>query len=78
MPALAQRSAVMRITEEFLASGLSARGGYSRRQLELLGVSWPPLKDWMRSVMDGIIADEVAAEFVGLAKRNACEQVDVR
>lgn len=77
-PELTQRSAVVRITEEFLASGLSARGGYSRRQLELLGVSWPPPKGWKRSVMDGIITDELAAEFVGLAECNTCEQVDAR
>lgn len=78
VPALAQRSAIVRITEEFLASGLSARGGYSRRQLELLGVSWPPPKGWKRSVMDGIITEELAAEFVGLAELNTCEQVDTR
>jgi len=68
----------VKITEEFLVSGLSMRGGYSRRQLELLGVSWPPQKGWKLTVMDRAISDEVAEEFVALSDRNAPKQVGVR
>lgn len=61
----------MLLTKEMLAQGASDRGGYSRKQREILGVSWPSTRGWQKALMGREIPDEVFAEFVRLAKR-AC------
>lgn len=39
----------MILTYEILHSAASNQGGFNREQLALLGVSWPPVKGWLRS-----------------------------
>lgn len=55
----------MLITEELLVAGASAGGGYTRRQMELLGVN--PTTGWKRAAIGAEISDEAAQEFVNLA-----------
>ena len=55
----------MLITEEFLAAGASAGGGYTRRQIELLGVQ--PVTGWKKAAMGTEITEEAAQEFISLA-----------
>lgn len=57
----------MKVTEEFLALGASERGGFSKRQTELLGLEWPLPRGWKRSVIGHIISDEAAKEFIRIA-----------
>jgi predicted GIY-YIG superfamily endonuclease len=57
----------MLISEQFLNDGASAANGYTRRQVELLGLAYPPPKGWRRSVIGQHIADDVADEFLQLA-----------
>src|SRR5580693_4305536 len=59
------------ITEEFLLSGASARGGWSREQLCLLSVGWPAPKGWKRAILGQTIDIAQAQEFlaIGLARR---------
>lgn len=59
---------VTRITKEFLLSGASARGGWTREQLALLGVAWPSPKGWKRAILDQSIDDTLAAKFVELGR----------
>lgn len=61
----------MEITEEFLSAGMSERGGFSRQQLELLGISWPPSQGWKRALLGQSISDEVAGAFLALANQHA-------
>ena len=55
-----------KITDELLESGRSESGGWSRAQLHLIGVAWPPPKGWKRTAIGREVPDEVAAEFVSL------------
>jgi hypothetical protein len=36
------------INKELLVLAATASGGYTRQQLEALGVGWPPQKGWKR------------------------------
>ncbi|RQR51516.1 hypothetical protein DIE18_33330 [Burkholderia sp. Bp9125] len=55
----------MLITEELLVAGASAGGGYTRRQLELLGVK--QVAGWKKAAIGTEISDEAAQEFRDLA-----------
>lgn len=57
----------MEVTAEFFAAGESAAGGYTRQQVQLLGLNWPPPKGWKKAVIGSVISDESAAEFLQLA-----------
>lgn len=43
----------MRITHENLERLKTAKGGYSRETLRLLGVPWPPPKGWKKRLLKG-------------------------
>ena len=60
----------MDITEELITAGTSKRGGFSKRQLALLGVDWPPTSGWKKSVIGRPIPQEDAQEFIHLARRD--------
>jgi len=57
-------SVMVTISDELIESGKSAAGGYSRAQLALLGVAWPPVSGWKRQVFGAQITKEAAADFV--------------
>lgn len=65
----------MEITDEFLRSGASDRGGWSREQLHLLGVTWPAPKGWKRALLGQTIADDIAQQFmaIGRARKSSPE-----
>lgn len=42
--------------------------GHTRKQLELLGVAWPPEKGWLSKLIGSTIPDERYAQFVALSK----------
>ncbi len=44
------------VNKELLAISATASGGYTRTQLEALGVAWPPPKGWKRRVVGRRIA----------------------
>lgn len=39
------------LTEADIEKGKSAKGGYTRKQLERWGVPWPPPKGWRRELI---------------------------
>jgi hypothetical protein len=57
-------SMMVTITNELIESGKSAAGGYSKAQLALLGVTWPPLSGWKKRVIGSQITSDEAARFV--------------
>lgn len=57
----------MEITAEFLSNGASAANGYTRRQIELLGLCWPPSKGWKNAIIGTEISDQNADEFLCLS-----------
>lgn len=60
----------MVITWELLNSGKSENGGWSREQLELLGVEWPGEPWWYRKVIGKVIPDADAERFVSLRNQH--------
>ena len=42
----------MKITTNILERGRSSHGAWSKAQLECLGVGWPPLEGWRKTVLE--------------------------
>ena len=53
----------VKITEAFIRSNKTARGAWTKEQLRILGVPWPPRKGWVLGVVGKEIDDETAAAF---------------
>jgi hypothetical protein len=58
----------MKITKEFIESGRSEKGGWSKFQLELLGISWPPAKGWKNKVIGNELSEDLARKFLNSKK----------
>ena len=56
------------ITDELIESGKSASGGWSKAQLQILGVAWPPQKGWKAGVIGKSIQESDAKLFLSLRK----------
>lgn len=54
------------VAAELLAAGQSERGGWSKAQLTLLGVDWPPPSGWKSKVIGRSIARVDAERLVQL------------
>lgn len=54
------------VTEKFITQGQSFRGGWTRRQFEILGFDWPPPPGWRRKTVGRRISKELADEFLAL------------
>ena len=59
------------VTRSLMLSGMSKKGGWSKEQLSLLGVKWPPPSGWRRRVESFlIISGDTAKEFVALKDKH--------
>ncbi len=58
----------IQITNELIESGRSERGGWSRAQLAILGIPWPPPSGWKKTVVGHHIEQSEADHFVELRK----------
>jgi hypothetical protein len=60
----------MKITMELIEAGKSERGGWTKQQLALLGVTWPkgksPRHGWQQEIIGHEISEADAVEFVGI------------
>ena len=56
----------MKITESLLESGKSIRGGWNRKQMDILGVDWPVREGWQRSVIGKEISGDEAERYLAL------------
>lgn len=52
------------ITDDFIESGKSTAGGFSKSQLALLGVPWPPVGGWKAEVIGQKITADAASRFL--------------
>lgn len=55
---------MIKITQEFIDSGKSHAGGWSREQLRILGVSWPPEAGWRERIEGTEILTLEAEKFI--------------
>lgn len=56
----------MKVTKEFIESGMSERGGWNKAQFECLGIPWPPQGGWKRKIIGAEITQEKADLFLAL------------
>ncbi|WP_234086828.1 GIY-YIG nuclease family protein [Azonexus sp. R2A61] len=66
----------MEITEELLAAGASARGGFSKQQLALLGIEWPPSRGWKQAIVGRSIPEDDVEEFLRIAGRHLVRKAE--
>ena len=55
------------ISEDLLLRGRSEKGAWTREQLALIGVGWPPAKGWKKVVIGREIAATDADAFISLS-----------
>lgn len=66
----------MRITLKWLNKHRTPRGGFSRAQIEALGLTWPPQSGWLKNHVGREISDEIAQQFaMGAYKLSIFESV---
>lgn len=65
------------VTVELIAAGASPGGGYTREQLAVLGVDWPPPKGWKARVIGQPISEDDAGKFVNLRKTTSTNKSPV-
>lgn len=58
----------MQITNEWLRANATRNGGYTKAQLELVGVEWPPAKGWKKEVLGREIDGAIASEFEAISQ----------
>jgi hypothetical protein len=54
----------MRITRDLIERGRGENGAWTRAQLHLLGIAWPPERGWIDRVIDREISEEAAQAFL--------------
>ena len=60
------------LTEDILNKGKSKNGGYSKKQLELIGINWPPIKGWKKKCYSGnyFISSKNILKFISLKDKH--------
>lgn len=53
----------MLVSNDWLLQWQTVNGGYNKRQLELLGIVWPPKRGWKRDLLGLEIDDDKARAF---------------
>ena len=56
----------MKITATLIEAGKSIRGGWNRKQMDILGVDWPAREGWQRKVIGKEIHGDEAERFLHL------------
>jgi len=58
----------MLITREWIKKHSTAKHGWTRKQLEVLKVPWPPEKGWLSQLIGRAIDEDAAREFERLGQ----------
>ena len=51
------------ITREYINSNKTARGAWTKVQIEALGLEWPPTNGWINCLIGEILSPEQASRF---------------
>lgn len=52
------------LTERLITAGMTEAGAWTRRQLEILGVPWPPANGWKVNIIGKWMTQEAYEEFL--------------
>ncbi|CAG9269835.1 hypothetical protein [Paraburkholderia caribensis] len=58
----------MKITDEWMRAHATRNGGYTKKQLELAGVTWPPITGWKKEISGREVDVAAAEEFAAIAR----------
>lgn len=60
----------MKITRDLIMAGSSTThtGAWNKKQLEVLGISWPPKHGWLHGMIGSEISDEKYQKFLSLQR----------
>ncbi len=61
-------SETVELTSDLIEAAKSEQGGWTREQLECIGIGWPPPKEWKRQVIGRKIDKASAERFLKLKK----------
>ena len=56
----------MKIDNKLIKKGRSRDGGWTKQQLLIVGVGWPPLKGWKDKIIGNDISKKDAEMFINL------------
>lgn len=59
---------MFKVTREWLLDNATPKGGWTRYQLQLVGIEWPPVHGWMAKAADRLISDESKKAFETLGR----------
>ena len=57
----------MQITDQWLMDNRTKAGAWTRAQLAVIGVDWPPVHGWKQKVIGQVISESPASAFVSAA-----------
>jgi len=52
------------VTYDLIEKAKTKRGGWTKKQLAAVGVSWPPSQGWKSRIVGGTLDDEGLAQFL--------------
>lgn len=61
----------MIITNELINAAKTEKGGWTKAQLMVIGINWPPSKGWKETVLGLEISEEKARLFVELKNKKS-------
>lgn len=61
----------MKITDEWLMQNRTRAGAWTRAQLEVIGIKWPPRHGWKHQVIGKDLSDAEVARFISAANIRA-------
>ncbi|MDG1752587.1 MAG: hypothetical protein P8I03_13140 [Thalassotalea sp.] len=60
----------IKLSKELIEMGRTGNGGYTKKQLKVLGVDWPPAKGWLKAMIGTEIEQEKYDKFVAFSTIN--------
>ena len=54
----------MIITKQFIMDNRTAKGAWTKKQIEALGITYPPTKGWIQDVIGKRITEQKSGEFI--------------
>ena len=61
---MSKNDALITLDKEKIERGVSSRSGVTKKQLEILGIEWPPQKGWKTSVIGQTVTKEDYQQFL--------------
>lgn len=65
-----RKSMFVVVTREMIDAGMSVKGAWSRDQLEMIGVEWPPKQGWIARTLGRRLPGSTVAAFIELKDKH--------